>query len=54
MTIWEIASVPFWLLAVYFIVDVFFEALKPKGSKCIPCALACAGLFGYIAARIAT
>lgn len=53
ITIWQIASVPFWLCAVYFVGDALKEVTKRDGPSCVPCALIAAGCFAYVAARIA-
>lgn len=51
MTVWEIVSVPFWLLAIYFAADAPYQIMIGKKGAVFPALLAC-GLFAYIAARM--
>lgn len=54
ITLWQVASVPFWLLGAYFVAQAGRE-IRPahKGPRCIACNLIAAGIFAVVAAKVA-
>lgn len=52
MTVWEIASIPFWALAVYFAGDAILELLTGNKKKYVFPALMACGFWAYIGARL--
>jgi len=56
LTAWQVASLPFWALALFFVVKLFrpapeFRARNKLGVH-IACSLIACGVFAYMAARL--
>lgn len=56
ITVWQVASVPFWAAAAYMFILSAVPIFKPipRSNEKIMNRLICAGLFAYVAARICT